>query len=149
MKLSYIFLSALVAGCVHAIPMGNHQRCASQGLVLDGVDLGSAESNTVTPKWNVYTTTTATNNVHCVSAKIAEEKCKIDVYNRSLQPGAEFNEHVGFKNLAIGAGYCLFLVPGIFAYSHFDSQRDEAFRDSIDIIKSGTRSCERETTVGH
>ena len=138
-----------LTGCVHEIGSGNHQNCAFQGMVLDGVDLGSASATTTGPKFRTYQTNAYSESARCSRPKTDEEKCQISAYQRSWQPAADFNKNVGLDNFAVGLGYCLFILPGAAAYLYFDSKRDESYRDMIGTIQGGLKSCEREAQAAH
>ena len=129
------------SGCVHRLSMANNQQCASEGMVLDGVDMGSTSAASIGPNFSTYSTSARSNVVRCSMPKKEADKCKIGVYLKSMNPKEEFNQHIGWKNLLIGVGYS-YLIPGIAAYYYFDNQRDQAYGDALKIIDEGTKTCE-------
>lgn len=143
MRFFFAILVLAQTACIHRIGVGNHQECAQEGMILEGINVGSGTAHTRSSNFNTYDTVTNSRQVQCAIPKTDADKCALDVYERSLAPLHRFNQGVPGKNILIGVGYCLYIIPGIVGLIYFNGQKDEALDDSDQMIKTSLKSCEQ------
>ena len=134
---------ALTVGCVHAIPLGPVEQCAQQGMALQGVTLSSGVSTGFAAGNNggyLYSRGAAYGQaVSCQMPTSAQQQCIIAAARRSGFMKADY-EPFG-RNVLIGLGYVLFIIPGIALSIVFEVGRDDYEDEALAAYNSELQRC--------
>lgn len=127
MRRAILIATALAfSSCATLIPYTYDQTCALKGLKLKGV----VSSNSSADSYNYYNGSTSTaisgEAVNCEVPTTEEEKKSIETMRRNLTPIAEYNEKVPSYRTITGVGYVLWILPGIYFYYRYDSDKNLA-----------------------
>lgn len=125
-KLLILVLALNLSGCVTAIPTSNEESCSREGMVLEGVAIGSESSSAVAYNGKSFVNIVGdsySRNVSCRIPKTPEESCRINALRAGLNEKDLFNESVGTYRFLTGAGYFIYIVPGLVLHYSFNSDR--------------------------
>ncbi len=126
-----LLLIAIVStGCVTTIPLSNDEKCASRGMILEGVTVGESEGSAVSYDWKTSSTHTASysgtrEDVSCTVPKTAVDQCVVRTLGGSVSVKEDFNKTVNGKRTLTGFAYVLYVVPGLILNAAFDSERSD------------------------
>ena len=68
-----------------------------------------------------------------------EEICTVEAYRQAAAEKTSY--HPGGRNVLIGIGYCVYIVPGLAMYWAFDSGRDGKIARANTVEADRLRSC--------
>jgi hypothetical protein len=143
---SCIFLSLVIAtltGCASAIPYTHEERCAREGMVLEGVLLGGGGGSAY--NWQTGAIVTASSHYSGVSCRVPQteaESCRINVLQSEMKPKEQYNSDIRSKVVINGIGYYLLIVPGVVAKVVYDGQKDDAVKQSEQIAEQNSGTCQ-------
>lgn len=137
-------LLVVSSGCATAIPYSHREECALKGMKLTGVTSGYSRG--IATAWNWQNTVTATSSayeesVSCEMPKTKIEKCEIARLQRIATPKIEYNSSIDSKKFITGAGYVLYVIPGVVAKVVYDGKRSDAIDQSRAIASETESMC--------
>ena len=143
-----ILLCLLVlSGCVHRIELTNAQVCAADDMALAGIDHGVSTS--IASGSGGWAASSATaKNINCMKPSPAEQ-CEVDANKASFMPAAKWNASVTSRNVVIGCGLALFVVPGLAVAYYFDELEMQARQDSKAAHRRQLEQCTPKESVAH
>jgi len=129
MKRTIVAVMAAVvgSGCVHRPPLTPAEQCAEQGMILEGMSLstsGGVGVATVNGTTAIARSSSYGETVACRRPATSTDHCEVASYSEAARRKGEFN--TGWRNLLIGVGYVVYILPGLVLYLVFDSQSDDA-----------------------
>lgn len=138
-------LSLLLSGCATRHHITAKQDCALRDQYLLGTQAGSVSSYNSGIAFSQgksanYSGTT-TNSVYLLNCRAPEgeaEAREIEMEKAAATPLVRYNSNFGMKNLGVGTGYFLYILPGIGAKLYHDYQYDKAAQESESIRASFT-----------
>jgi hypothetical protein len=121
-----VLVAALLVACVHRPPLSAREQCAGEGMLLAGVSSYSSSSSGVATTGGTTAWARGASydeGVSCRRPETHEEKCEVTgaMVSRDIKLG--FAERP--RNVVIGAGYILFVVPGLLMYMIFSNDKSE------------------------
>lgn len=134
-----------MTSCVTSIPYSNKEVCAEDGLALGETAQNSASPRAVSGLHS-ETERTRDSGVSCIRPE-AEEVCDVEAYQKSAEIKSMWNSVKGQKNMIIGAGYLLYVVPGILAYFIFQGERSSYVNDASLANNEHYDFCKNEPNV--
>lgn len=111
--------AALLAACVHPIPLTSAETCAIRGMALGGVNVSSGGASGgayVNGRWIYAGASYGGETAICVQpqpGQVCEVRANLVSAERKLDFGT------GWRNLVIGVGYVAFILPGLLFYVGF------------------------------
>jgi hypothetical protein len=134
MKYFILSLTALVfTGCATAIPYSYEESCAMKGMKLKGVDQADSDGYAYNANVGSIYSSSTTTHLRCDVPQNDEEKARINHVQTVVRPKYEYNDGIGTKRFLTGAGYILYILPGIGLKLHYDDQRREAINKAEEI----------------
>lgn len=134
MRTALVLVMGFSFGCVHAQRLTPDERCALQGMVLTGMSVSNSSSSDVTVGGgHTYVTSGSIDesSVQCRVPATTAERCAVD---HTLKPAAmKLDYNAKIRNLLIGTGYVLFIVPGIVASIAFISGEADLEKEIADL----------------
>ncbi len=130
---SLVYLLPLTA-CISAPRVTAQERCAMNGLTL-------ASSSNVNAGGVIGQTTGifGASGYQCVRPATERERCEIQAHASAGAIKDDFG--VTGRNVAIGVGYLLYIIPGIIMYFVFDSQKDDVEGEADSRRAAGLNRC--------
>lgn len=111
-------LAAALVSCVHKPALSGEEECAMRGMVMAGVDVShsSASAVAVTPGRHpvVARGSGYSETYQCREATSQQDYCRIRAYQYAAQ--RKMNYSTTGKNVAIGVGWVLYILPGLVLY---------------------------------
>lgn len=141
-KLILIIFTFTAISCATVAPVNRAEICASRGgLVFSGVSYSSETNHNY--NFQAGATTVGESETETISCKMPDDKviaCTANALGLSASPKLEYNSGIKGKRFLTGIGY-LYIVPGILLKWHYDSQRDEAIKQSLEIYEAESKKC--------
>lgn len=134
-------LLVLCSSCIQSLGLTARERCATNGMLLDGTSstsssataegdthgVGVAGGTVVATHVRDTTTVTVSNDtLSCRRPMFPEELCEVSSAEASLHERGEFE--TGSRNLIQFLGYVGLLIPGIIIHVMYVGERDDAER---------------------
>ena len=148
---STIYILVIVSisgiGCVHRIPLTYQEYCGQQGLVFNSVrdDSGSARAYNYRTQ-SVVRASSFNRSISCERPKSEVDNCEIESTGQAGILKSEYNSGVLARNYLIGAGYFLWVLPGVAAYYYYDSKRDSVL-ENIEAQRLPATTCYNDENV--
>lgn len=117
----------LVSGCVRGIGPSGQEICGTRGMVLDGVTVTSGTAVARAGDTRAIAHSYG-ESISCRRVVTKEEKCEAYAAQFSWAPKARYQ--AGGRNMLIGIGWLLLLIPGAIAYNSFNNGRTELINGS-------------------
>lgn len=136
MKLFLAVFVLVLSGCATMAPYSYEEECAMQGMKLVGADHAHGRSTTVSQGGRVYIGNDYSTAVRCDVPRSETERKQVEHARSAVMPKYNYNDWLETKRTINGAGYLLFVVPGVALKLYFDSERDRAIADSEAIYRT-------------
>jgi hypothetical protein len=134
LSISISILSLSLAGCVSAPRVTPQERCAMTGLSLGSTSSVSA-GGTVGATTGIF----GASGYQCVRPTSERERCEIEANAAAGRTKDDYG--VVGKNVIIGVGYLLYIVPGVLMYFIFDGHKDSVEEDANTRRDQQLRRC--------
>lgn len=122
MKLSTTLICIALVGCIHPMQMTQRQYCARNEMIMAGQE-------------------------SCRKPTDATELCEIEVHKEATEEMSLYNENCcAGKNIALGVGYYLLVVPGVVMYLIFDGQQNRIRERSEEFTTPKIAMCKASPT---
>ena len=140
--LAALLILALLNGCASMAPLSYQERCAVQDMKLAGAtqeeSRGSAYAYGSRADGSRGGSVTIASEGHaesvqCVMPESDADRCEVKRLKEIARPKQEYNEGIGGKRFITGAGYVLWIVPGVIAKAIYDSELNQAMSGSRQI----------------
>lgn len=122
-----------LSGCATYAPYTYQEQCAFKGMKLAGVNADSGRTTHVTYGRNspiVGTSDNYSESVRCDVPASDDDRKMIGHIHFAAGPKIKYNSTVEIKRWVNGAGYILFIIPGIGLKLVFDNEQEKAIKES-------------------
>lgn len=127
-----------LSGCIKAPLLSAQEACAQNGLIVSTAG-GKSVGGTVGREAGRFGGT----DYGCARPRNEQDMCEIAAFAHMADEKMSFRTTL--RNLLIGAGYIVYVVPGVVLYFVFDHQRNKVMRKGDRIRLSVLTSCASPT----
>lgn len=138
----FIFSFLLLLGCAHNIPLTYDEYCAQDGLYFIGTNDTHSSGLGSDFRGNFVGLSSKSRNISCARPQTKIEKCEVSKSSELLKIKNKFNDGKPTRNIITGAGYLLYIFPGVIAYLIYDGERDGVEYEVAQANKRLANSCE-------
>ncbi len=108
---------------------------------MNGLTLASSSSVSAGGAIGQTTGIFGASGYQCVRPATERERCEIEAHAQAGTVKDDFG--VLGRNIAIGVGYLVYIIPGLVMYFVFDSQKDDVEEEAASRRAAGLSHCAR------
>jgi hypothetical protein len=133
---------ALLTGCFTTVDLKHPEyACASSGQLLEGTT--HYDSSAYVGSTSASSSATIT---RCAKPKTDAEVCRVKAAQESMAAGQEHNNNVSGKNMAMGFGYLMYVVPGLALNYYWSDEAAASLKTFTEKSQAAYGKC---STVAH
>jgi hypothetical protein len=140
-----IVATLLASGCAHHPPLSGEETCGIQGMILEGVALGTGSAVATDFSGNSVAVRSNSFGVSCRRTSTPEERCEVGAAQAAAGKKLSYDE--GWRDLLLGAGYVAWILPGVILFIVFREQANTLAGEAEGEGQTALEDCLRATAA--